>query len=220
MREVTTIDVTSLVGPDRVRRALELFAAALESGRLATALPATDPARVETVLAAARDHIAPPDEVLARVGVRAMVGDARVSGLPAGSIDLVVSNNTLEHIPPHVLEEIVFEFRRVSAPGAVMDHFVDISDHYAHFDSSITEFNYLRYGPRTWRLVNNRLQYQNRLRASDYRRLIESAGLRVIAEEIERGTPEQLAQITVAAPFHAYAREDLLILRMWLTAVA
>jgi hypothetical protein len=112
------------------------------------------------------------------------------------------------------------ELRRVASQGALMDHFVDISDHYAHFDRSISEFNYLRYPPRAWRLFNNRLQYQSRLRASDYRRLIEDAGFTVVAEEAQRGAAEELAQITLAPQFRQYAQDDLLVLRTWITAVA
>ncbi|MGN6167663.1 MAG: class I SAM-dependent methyltransferase [Solirubrobacteraceae bacterium] len=219
--EVTTLDVSPLADADRTRQTLELYAAWLESGRLATALPGIDAARAEKALSAARTaSAASAIDLLARVGVRAMVGDARATRLPDGAIELIVSNNTFEHIPAAVLQAIMAELRRVAAPPAVMDHFVDISDHYAHFDRSISEFNYLRYSPRVWRVFNNRLQFQSRLRAPDYRRLVENAGFTMVAEEAERGAPEELAAITLAPHFHHYAREDLLVLRTWITAVA
>jgi hypothetical protein len=159
-------------------------------------------------------------DLLARVGVRAVVGDARATSLPEGCTDLIVSNNTLEHIPPADLTSLLAELHRVAAPQAVMDHFIDISDHYAHFDSSITEFNYLRYRPRIWRLFNNALQYQSRLRGPDYRRLIECAGFTVVAQEGERGGEGELAAVALAPQFRHYARDDLLVLRLWITAVA
>lgn len=219
--QVTTLDVSALLDAGRVKRTLELYAAALQSGRLASQLPGLDPSHARRTIAAARDRGgANAQELLASVGVRALLGDARASGLPAGSIELFVSNNTLEHIAPDALAQILAEFERLSAPGAVMDHFVDISDHYAHFDRSITEFNYLRYPPEVWRFFNNSLQYQNRLRASDYRRLMERAGFTVVAEEPARGAPEQLARIRVARRFRGYGRDDLLVLRSWFTAVA
>jgi hypothetical protein len=219
--QVTTIDVSSLLDAPRVRRTLAAYAAAIESGRLDGQLPGIDHARAERVIAAARDRgSATAEDLLASVGVRALLGDARACALPGGSIELLVSNNTLEHIAPHVLEQILVEFRRLSAPGAVMDHFIDISDHYAHFDRSINEFNYLRYPDGLWRLFNNSLHYQNRLRASDYRRLFERTGFRVIAEGAERGTPDQLSEVTLAPRFRRYARDDLLVLRTWITAVA
>jgi hypothetical protein len=180
-----------------------------------------DAARAQKTLSATKEaRTASARDLLARVGVRAVVGDARSIRLPDGAAELIVSNNTLEHIPPGVLAAIMAELRRVAASGAVMDHFVDISDHYAHFDSSITEFNYLRYRPRVWGLFNNRLQYQSRLRAPDYRLLVEEAGFSVVAQEAERGAPEELAAITLAPQFRQYPREDLLVLRTWITAVA
>ncbi len=218
---VTTLDVSSLTDAHRTRRTLELYAVWLDSGKLASALPGIDSARAERALSAAREpRSASAGDLLARVGVRALVGDGRATGLPDGAIELVVSNNTFEHIPPAVLQAIMAELRRVASRGAVMDHFIDISDHYAHFDRSISEFNYLRYPPGAWRLFNNRLQYQSRLRASDYRRLVADAGFTVVGEEAQRGAAEELARIPLAPQFRQYAQEDLLVLRTWITAVA
>lgn len=218
---VTTLDVSSLTDADRTRRTLELYAVWLDSGRLASALPGIDAARAEQALSAAAEAgSASAGDLLARVGVRALVGDGRATALPDDAIELVVSNNTFEHIPPAVLQAILAELRRVAALGAVMDHFVDISDHYAHFDGSISEFNYLRYPPRAWRLFNNRLQYQSRLRASDYRHLVEAAGFTVVAQEAQLGAAEELAKVPLAPQFRHYAQEDLLVLRTWITAVA
>jgi Methyltransferase domain len=197
VERVTTIDVNALCDLGRTRAALEKFGSELPAN-----LSAADPA-----------------QLLEPFGVRMLVRDVRDSGLDRGSVDLFVSNNTLEHIPPGTLREIMAEFRRLGAPGAVMDHFVDMSDHYAHFDRSISEFNYLRYSDRAWRPFNNRLQYQNRLRLSDYRQIIEGAGFRVLGEEVERGPVEALEQITLAPRFRGYSREDLAVLRCWITAI-
>ena len=198
VERVTTFDVNPLCDLARARTALQRFGSDLRA----------DPAAAD----AAR--------LLEPLGIRMVVRDVRESGLDQASVDLFVSNNTLEHIPPATLSEIMAEFRRLAAPGAVMDHFIDMSDHYAHFDRSITEFNYLRYSDRRWRLVNNRLQYQNRLRISDYRRTVEEAGFRVVSEEPERGHADDLEQITLAPRFRGYPRDELAILRCWMTAVA
>jgi hypothetical protein len=198
VERVTTIDVNPLCDLPRARAVVERFGPELQADSSAGNAA----------------------ELLEAIGVRLLVADVRDSGLQAGSIDLFVSNNTLEHVPPATLSEIMAEFRRLAAPGAVMDHFIDMSDHYAHFDRSITEFNYLRYSDRRWRPFNNRLQYQNRLRISDYRRIVEEAGFRVVAEDAERGSTDALEQITLAPRFRSYPREELAVLRCWLTAVA
>ena len=194
---VTTVDVNPLSDLSRSRAALEMFGPELQAD-----LAATNAA-----------------ELLNPLGIRVLVRDVRDCGLDPESVDLFVSNNTFEHIPPPVLREILAEFRRLASPGAVMDHFIDMSDHYAHFDRSITEFNYLRYSDRKWRLFNNRLQYQSRLRISDYRRLTQGAGFRIVAEDGERGPLEALESITLDSRFRHYSEQDLAVLRCWLTAV-
>lgn len=197
VERVTTVDVNPLCDLAGARSALERF------DRHSRADPTANNAA----------------ELLEPLGVRLLVGDVRDSGLEEGSVDLFVSNNTLEHVPPSTLAEIMAEFRRLAAPGAVMDHFIDMSDHYAHFDRSITEFNYLRYSDRRWRPFNNRLQYQSRLRISDYRRIVEDAGFRIVAEDAERGPVDALEKIPLAPRFRRYSRDDLAVLRCWLTAV-
>lgn len=218
---VVTVDVSSLLSPERTRRVLAAYAALLRSGEAEKLLPRISPDRAAVVAAAAADQATKStDELLAPLGIQVLIGDARASGLPAGSVDLFVSNNTFEHIAPQVLREIVAEFKRLAAPGAVMDHFIDMSDHYAHFDGAITEFNYLRYSDRTWRLFNNRLQYQSRLRIPDYRRIVGEGGFSIVAEDDEQGPADALAAVALAPRFRHYAVEDLLTLRVWLTAVS
>jgi hypothetical protein len=219
--QVTTLDVSPLLERASVLRVIELYEGALADGRLAGALPGIDLAHAESLLQAARARSdGSASDLLAALGVRSEVGGLDVVALPSESVDLLVSNNTLEHVPAGQLAEIMGGFRRLAAPGAVMDHFIDLSDHYAHFDRAIGEFNYLRFSPTLWRLFNNPLQFQNRLRVSDYRSLIEQAGFRVIAEESQRGSAAELASVRLAAQFRRYEQTDLLVLRSWITAVA
>lgn len=221
VEQVWTVDVSPLLELERARRALELYSSYLSSGMLDAVLPGIQAERAQAVIAATTNRSAHSvGELLEPLGVRVIVGDAQTPRLPARSVHLIVSNNTLEHIPPAELVAVMAECRRIAAPRAVMSHFIDMSDHYAHFDSSITEFNYLRYSARAWRVFNNRLHYQSRLRASDYRRIIQAAGFAVIAEDSDEGRPDELDQIKLAAPFRDYDRADLLVLRTWMTAVA
>ncbi len=217
IEQVITVDVSPLLDGARLERVLELYA----DSHLAATLPGLDQTRAKAALEATRAATpAGPTEALAAMGVTAILSDAQEVALPSASVELIVSNNTLEHIPAQTLAKTLVAWRRSAAPDAVLDHFIDLSDHYAHFDHSISEFNYLRFSPATWRLFNNRLQYQNRLRASDYQRLIEQAGFSVVAQESERGSEAELAQIKLAAPFERYQQADLAVLRCWLTAVA
>jgi len=106
--------------------------------------------------------------------------DAAETGLPDGSADAHFSYNVFEHVPPPVLDRLLVEARRILKPDGVGLHYVDPSDHFAHFDPSITRVNFLRFDPGEWdRLAGNRFAYHNRLRDPDYRALFEHNGMRV-----------------------------------------
>jgi len=210
VRRTVSIDLNPLVSAARTRAVLERFAALSE----------TTPAgreRLERMLREAGPG-ATAGELLAPLGIELRRGDARASGLPDGSVDLVVSNNTFEHIPPDVLRGLHAEFARVTAPGGVMDHFVDMHDHYADFDPAIGRLNYLRFPDRIWRLFNNRLQYQNRLRLPEYRAIAEEAGFAIAAERRREGRPGEFDGLRVAARFRSIPKEERDVLFVWLTA--
>jgi SAM-dependent methyltransferase len=61
------------------------------------------------------------------------------------SIDFVVTTSVFEHVPAPTIPEILAEFRRVLKPSGVMSHIIDFSDHYAHSDPRINNFNYCQF---------------------------------------------------------------------------
>ncbi len=138
-------------------------------------------------------------------------GDASQTGLPEASIDMVYSNSVLEHVHPSILPKLMVESMRILRPGGVAAHCVACNDHYAHFDRNISFVNFLRYGAGEWKLWNNDLNYQNRLRQSDFLRAASSAGLELVQTNttIRRGVKEALASMRVAPEFGHYSQEDL-----------
>ncbi len=137
--------------------------------------------------------------------------DARATELSEGSMDVVFSNNTLEHIPREDIAALMKESHRVLRPGGVVIHNVDCADHYSHFDPAIGPLNYLRYSPEAWRKWDNAFLYQNRLRASDFLELTKESGLEVVRErKRQRGV---LATVEVDPSFTHYAAEDLCVTR-------
>jgi hypothetical protein len=65
-------------------------------------------------------------------GIRYLApADARDTRLPAGSIDLVATTSTLEHVPLPDLRAILKETRRLCHDRSVVSHVVDYSDHFA-----------------------------------------------------------------------------------------
>lgn len=108
--------------------------------------------------------------------------DARATGLADGSVDCVTSTSTFEHIPSREIAPLLAECRRILRPGGVASFFIDYSDHYSLLDISITPYNFLGYSERRWRLFNSALQFQNRLRHSQYVAMFDEAGFDVIED--------------------------------------
>jgi hypothetical protein len=108
--------------------------------------------------------------------------DAQLTEMPPDSVDIQVSYTVFEHIPRGVLVGILKEASRLLGKRGIALHHVDLSDHYAHDDPSISYINFLRFSQAEWsRLAGNRFAYHNRLRAEDYRRIYSEAGHDVLA---------------------------------------
>lgn len=139
--------------------------------------------------------------------------DARNTGLAANSFDLITSTFTLEHIPRGDIAAILGECARLLAGDGVVSCSIDMNDHYAFDDPSISVYNFLRYSERRWRFINSPLHYQNRLRARDYRALFAEAGLSLTEVGLDFPGPEhrgQLRRLSLAPRFErGYRREDL-----------
>ncbi len=150
-------------------------------------------------------------------------GDARKTGLPEETIDIVFSSNVLEHIPRDIQTEIHQESLRILKPGGIVVHRFNPQDHYSTVDSSITNSNFIQYSAKEWNWYGGSgLAYHNRLRSRDYREMFQESGLEV---EIcrERVDPRSLAAIQngdlkVHPEFSQYTPEELAIDYMWVSA--
>ena len=152
-------------------------------------------------------------ELERRFGIRYLAPcDARGTGLPEASVEFVSSTDTCEHIPAADLAAIFAECRRLLRPGGAFSCRIDLQDHYAYFDPSLSRYNFLRFPDRTWALVNSPLHFQNRLRAPDYLRLVRDAGLELVVENpsgpSEQGRAE-LQRLPLAPRFRGYSLDDV-----------
>jgi SAM-dependent methyltransferase len=134
--------------------------------------------------------------------------DARETGYPDGSIDLIASTNTLEHIPQDDLRAILKEGRRILAPGGIMSMGVDYSDHYSHADGSIGPHNFLQFSEAEWEAHQHDHHYQNRLRHKDYAQMFREAGLTILHEE--EFVPKDAALPRLDSRFESYTAGELL----------
>jgi SAM-dependent methyltransferase len=139
--------------------------------------------------------------------------DARATGLPPDSVDLIYSNSVMEHVPKDVIRDLMRESYRILRPGGLALHNIACNDHYAHVDRTISFVNYLRFTESQWSRWNNALQYQNRLRAPEFLELAARSGLEVIHKKmaVRPGTCEALADLKVAPQFKHFSSEELAV---------
>lgn len=205
---VRTFDSQPLADRPTVLAAMEAFHRLIRDGAID---PPNEVGRERLELALSEPEGREGHELLALLGVDINIRDPRDTALPDRSTDLVVSTSALEHIPPEPLTRLMTELRRITATGGVMSHVIDMADHYAQRDPAINRFNFLRYSDRHWKLYNNPLHYQNRLRISDYRDLFVDTGWEIVAEDDYSRPARELRAIPVHSDFDRYSEEDLLV---------
>ncbi len=141
---------------------------------------------------------------------------------PAGSMDLITSNNVFEHVPAPGLLALFGEAKRLLRPGGSVLHCVNCGDHYAYADKAISQVNYFRFSEQEWKRWNNSIQYQNRLRPIDFIEMAENRGLRISSAEYN-AHPEHLSELQrmeIAPEFRHYALEQLAATSLTLIASA
>ncbi|MEM6331093.1 MAG: class I SAM-dependent methyltransferase [Planctomycetota bacterium] len=220
-----TVDLNRYLKPELVQESLRYVAA--NHGRVAEQFGGLiDRRRLATAVAFGRQKRPRVEAFLRTAGIQYHApADAAATGLPAGSVDLHTSFTVLEHVPPDALPRIFAEAQRLLAPGGLLVHGIDYSDHFSHGDPRITAVNFLRYTPAAWRRWSgNRYMYMNRLRHADYLRLMQAAGLPVLRQESVTNARALQALTTGAVPVDpAYAgtpAEDLAKTSGWIVAAS
>jgi len=166
--------------------------------------------RIERLAATSRDL----HQFLSGEGIKYMAPcDAAATGLHGRSYDFHCSCTVLEHVPENTLRPILAEARRLLKPGGRAVHLVDLSDHFQHADSSITRINFLKFSRRQWSAIaSNEFGYCNRLRASDYVRLLTEAGWVLETREVlvdDDAIKALQGGFRVHPEYRKYAAEDL-----------
>lgn len=211
-RKIQTIDLNAHLTKETLRISAQKLLAEQQSGALVRKFPDILPDRwqqFERMARALETHTL--TSALDGLHIEAIVGDARRLPISDQAIDLICSNNTFEHIYPDVLAGILREFKRVLEPDGVMSHFIDLSDHFAHFDPSINIYNFLRFSEKQWAMIDNDIQPQNRWRWAQYRALYQSLEIPIREESVREGSPELLREVPVHEEWQAYTEDELAI---------
>ena len=100
------------------------------------------------------------------------------------TIDCQFSTDVFEHIPLSILKSISLETKRILANDGILVHMIDLSDHFAYFDNSITSINFLQFSEKQWKQwAGNKFMYHNRLRASEFYKLFNEIGMKIVMKE-------------------------------------
>lgn len=161
------------------------------------------------------------DDILQRHGIRYHADtDAAGSHLPDASVDLVFSNVVLEHVPVTGLHKLFHEARRILRPGGYMVHLIDPSDHFSHSDSSVSAVNFLQFSEDEFARFNSPFLFQNRVRASEWREIIESHQFEIVQwrRSIDDQALRRLPTLRLDKSFRHFPPEDLCTTAIWVLA--
>lgn len=217
--KITTVDISPLLTAEKLRITLKQLSLAASEGRLQKFFN-PDPLRLKTVLSVSENTDWNLKDMLDAFQIRYLVTDARKLPLDSESLDLIVSNNTFEHIYPAILAEILIEFKRLLRPGGMMSHFIDMSDHFAHLDTDITIYNFLRFSEKKWGWIDNRIQPQNRWRISHYRRLYAELGIPVSKEENRPGDLALLRSVPIHKDFKELPEGEVAVSHSYMVSLS
>lgn len=209
---VYSVDISFLTSKERIKTTLEKFVEAYTKGTLGEYLTVMSE-RWKTLENILKDYnTLSLEEILKKLNIIYLIEDARQLSLAEGSIDLVNSNNTFEHIYPEILIPILADFKRVTNKHhGVMSHFIDMSDHFAHFDKTITVYNFLQFSEEKWKRLDNSLQPQSRLRISEYKTIYEQLGLPIHAETSRKGDITALNTVELDSKYKTMPAETVAI---------
>lgn len=221
VEKIYSVDISFLTSKERLKISIEKCVLAHKAGKLAAYINVKPErfALLEALLAEI-DNLE-LDTILQKLHLTYLIEDARNLSLPDESIDLINSNNTFEHIYPHLLIPILKDFKRVlNKKTGIMSHFIDMSDHFAHFDRSITIYNFLQFSDSQWQQIDNSIQPQSRLRIDDYRKIYADLDIPISKENCREGDIEALKTVKLAPrfaqkPFETVAISHAYFLSKW-----
>ena len=110
--------------------------------------------------------------------------DGSLAGIPDNTYQCVFSGDVLEHISADKAQQVVNDIYRILVPGGYSIHLIGLDDHLAYYDRKASPKNYLRYSERVWKaFFENRLQYVNRIQASEWVRYFANSGFACVESE-------------------------------------
>lgn len=209
--QIFTVDISELTDRQKVLDTIQFFLKYQKEGRLSDFCEVL-PQRLQVLKEIIAEQDAYDwDRLSAALNLRYLVVDARKLPLENQVVDLITSNNTFEHVYADVLRDILLSFKRVLKSNGLMSHFIDMSDHFAHLDHSITIYNFLRFSEQEWAMIDNSIQPQNRWRIPQFRELYQKLEIPITEELNRKGDLEALNRVPIHPSFQHIAPADLAV---------
>jgi hypothetical protein len=210
--KIYSVDISMLTNKDRLKTTFGRFQECINADKLKDYINPL-PERLEIFKDIYKNFESLSfEEILKKINLTYLIEDARNLSLPDNSVELVNSNNTFEHIYPNILRPILKDFTRVlNKEKGIMSHFIDMSDHFAHFDKSINIYNFLQFSDSQWAWIDNSIQPQNRLRYQDYLIMYKELLVPVTEFSIRTGNLQELSTIKLDKKYSSAKPEDLAI---------
>lgn len=131
----------------------------------------------------------------------------------AGTVDFVTATQVLYFIPREPLRDSLRQVHRALKKGGKLMAMIHLIDVNATWQKGLSHYNHLRYSPEVWdNWINSRLMSYNRLKAIDYRQLLEEAGFEIRHFDVTGPTAadlEELKRIPIHSYFNRYSHEEL-----------
>lgn len=132
------------------------------------------------------------------------------------SFDVIFSVDVLEHVTAGGFDSNAADWFRVLKPGGRMVAQVGLDDHLAHYDPSRSKKHYLTHSHAMFdRLLENDVQYINRIPATDMIGRLERLGFATV--EAERWTVDNPESLNVHPDYAGQPRDDQITWRLMLT---
>lgn len=178
-RRIVTCDLNRYLDERLTLQSAQFIAANAE--RVQQLFSFLDPRLLESRIKTLRD-VNSAEELFLRTGIEYHApSDCASTGFEPGSIDLHYSYTVFEHIAAPTLEAILREANRLLSDRGLAFHHIDLGDHFAQVDPSITPANFLQFSERDWQwYAGTPWSYHNRLREDEYRALFQRAAHEIL----------------------------------------
>ena len=205
--EILTVDLRNLLRTENAMRVINKFLGELEKGNLEALRADFDEQRINAL----KELSEQPDkdilDLMKELRVTVKVGMLDQLGLERDSFDIGYSINVLEHVSKEALTPIVKGMYELTKAGGFQYHQFGCYDHFHHVDKSISKFNYLQFSESQWRLIDNDIQPQNRLRVDYFERLFEETGFSKITTAHSKPNLTELDKVELHSDFATIDRE-------------